>query len=116
MNMILPSSRLVIAAALWAGLFPARQVRVDDGKIDLDPKRFPESPYGFMTRVNTDGDDKDVWPWLGETPRQAKANSAGDVRFNLVKLEERRGLFEYVQTKGGVTEIAVWLKRSSTQP
>ena len=28
----------------------------DDGKIDRDPKAFPEAPYGFMTWVNTDGD------------------------------------------------------------
>jgi hypothetical protein len=39
----------------------------DDGKINLDPKRFPEAPYGFMTWVNTDGDfypgaDR-AWAW-----------------------------------------------------
>ena len=39
----------------------------DDGKIDLDPQRFPEAPYGFMTWVNTDGDfypgaDR-AWAW-----------------------------------------------------
>jgi len=39
----------------------------DDGKIDLDPKRFPEAPYGFMTWVNTDGEfypgaDR-AWAW-----------------------------------------------------
>ncbi len=39
----------------------------DDGTIDLDPQRFPEAPYGFMTWVNTDGDfypgaDR-AWAW-----------------------------------------------------
>ena len=39
----------------------------DDGKVGLDPKRFPEAPYGFMTWVNTDGDyyagaDR-AWAW-----------------------------------------------------
>ena len=39
----------------------------DDGVIGLDPKEFPEAPYGFMTWVNTDGDyypgaDK-AWAW-----------------------------------------------------
>jgi hypothetical protein len=28
----------------------------NDGTIGLDPKEFPESPYGFLTWVNTDGD------------------------------------------------------------
>ena len=39
----------------------------DDGKVDLDDKKFPESPYGLMTWVNTDGDyypDADTaWAW-----------------------------------------------------
>ena len=39
----------------------------DDGSVGLDPKQFPEAPYGFMTWVNTDGDyypgaDK-AWAW-----------------------------------------------------
>ena len=28
----------------------------NDGVVGLDPKEFPEAPYGFMTWVNTDGD------------------------------------------------------------
>lgn len=28
----------------------------NDGIINLDPNQFPESPYGYMTWVNTDGD------------------------------------------------------------
>jgi hypothetical protein len=39
----------------------------DDGTIPLDPKLFPEAPYGFMTWVNTAGDyypgaDR-AWAW-----------------------------------------------------
>lgn len=39
----------------------------DDGRIELDPEKFPEVPYGFMTWVNSDGDfypgaDKS-WAW-----------------------------------------------------
>lgn len=39
----------------------------DDGAIGLDPKDFPEAPYGYMTWVNTDGDyfpgaDR-AWAW-----------------------------------------------------
>jgi CubicO group peptidase (beta-lactamase class C family) len=39
----------------------------DDGVIGLDPKEFPEAPYGYMTWVNTDGDyypgaDR-AWAW-----------------------------------------------------
>jgi len=31
----------------------------NDGKIDLSPQEFPESPYGFLTWVNT---DRDLFP------------------------------------------------------
>ncbi|MDO8542763.1 MAG: hypothetical protein Q7S40_20165 [Opitutaceae bacterium] len=39
----------------------------DDGIIGLDPQKFPEVPYGYMTWVNTDGDyfpgaDR-AWAW-----------------------------------------------------
>jgi len=39
----------------------------DDGKVNLDPKEFPEVPYGFLTWVNTDGDfypgADTAWAW-----------------------------------------------------
>jgi CubicO group peptidase (beta-lactamase class C family) len=39
----------------------------DDGRVGLDPKAFPEAPYGFMTWVNTDGDyypgADTAWAW-----------------------------------------------------
>jgi CubicO group peptidase (beta-lactamase class C family) len=43
----------------------------DDGRVGLDPKRFPEAPYGFMTWVNIDGDyypgaDR-AWAWAAGT-------------------------------------------------
>jgi hypothetical protein len=65
---------LVLARGSWNGkqLIPAsfieqletKQTRgakvnyngPDDGRVGLDPKQFPEAPYGFMTWVNTDGD------------------------------------------------------------
>ena len=39
----------------------------------------------YMMTNNIDGDDKDVWPWLGLTPREAKVNSAGNVRFDVAR-------------------------------
>lgn len=39
----------------------------EDGRIALDPKKFPEAPYGFMTWVNTDGrfypQASKAWAW-----------------------------------------------------
>lgn len=61
----------------------------------------------YMMTHNVDGDDKDVWPWLGQTPRAAKANSAGDVRFDVARLEQWRQLFEYMQTKGVVVYLVL---------
>jgi CubicO group peptidase (beta-lactamase class C family) len=67
-------SLLVVARGRWNGrqLIPERFVKElekkqtygmlvnyqgpNDGKIGLDPKKFREVPYGFMTWVNTDGD------------------------------------------------------------
>jgi hypothetical protein len=61
----------------------------------------------YIMTHNIDGDDKDVWPWLGETPRQAKANGTGSVRFDLARLEQWRELFEYMQTRGVVTYLVL---------
>jgi CubicO group peptidase (beta-lactamase class C family) len=39
----------------------------DDGRVGLDPKAFPEAPYGYMTWVNTSGDyypgADTAWAW-----------------------------------------------------
>ena len=56
----------------------------------------------YIMTHNVGGDDRDVWPWLGETPQQAMANGGRDVRFDVAKLAQWRKLFEYMQTKGVV--------------
>ena len=61
----------------------------------------------YIMTNNIDGDDKDVWPWLGETPREAKVNSAGNVRFDVARLEQWRELFETMQAKGVVTYLVL---------
>ncbi len=59
----------------------------------------------YIMSHNLDGDDKDVWPWLGATDKEAKAHSVGDVRFDVAKLAEWREIFEYMQQRG----VAVYL-------
>jgi len=61
----------------------------------------------YIMTHNVDGDDKDVWPWLGRTPREAKANGTGNVRFDVAKLDEWRELFEHMQTKGVVPYLVL---------
>jgi hypothetical protein len=56
---------------------------------------------------NIGGDDKDVWPWLGASQREAMSNGVGEVRFDVVKLDEWRALFEYMQTKGVVLYLVL---------
>ncbi|MFB0551972.1 MAG: DUF5060 domain-containing protein [Phycisphaerae bacterium] len=56
---------------------------------------------------NIGGDDRDVWPWLGETPRQAMANGGRNVRFDVVKLAQWRELFEYMQSKGVIPYLVL---------
>ena len=61
----------------------------------------------YIMAHNIDGDGKDVWPWLGKTAREAKANAAGNIRFDVARLEEWHALFEYMQTKGVVTYLVL---------
>jgi hypothetical protein len=61
----------------------------------------------YIMSHNLDGDDKDVWPWLGPTAKEAKANSAGDVRFDVTKLRQWRELFEHVQQRGVVVYLVL---------
>jgi len=56
---------------------------------------------------NVGGDHRDVWPWLGETEAEAKANAGKDARFDVAKLEEWRQLFEHMQTKGVVPYLVL---------
>jgi hypothetical protein len=48
-----------------------------------------------------------VWPWLGHSGRYALANGAGDVRFDVAKLDEWRESFEYMQAKGVVPYLVL---------
>ncbi|MCP4261971.1 MAG: DUF5060 domain-containing protein [Planctomycetes bacterium] len=61
----------------------------------------------YIMTHNVGGDDRDVWPWLGETPRQAMANSRRNVRFDVAKLAQWRDLFEYMQSKGVVPYLVL---------
>jgi CubicO group peptidase (beta-lactamase class C family) len=56
----------------------------------------------YIMTHNLDGDDKDVWPWLGATAKEAKRNSGKDARFDIARLREWRELFEYMQRQGVV--------------
>ncbi len=56
----------------------------------------------YMMLHNIRGDNNDVWPWLGDTPEEARKHAGEDARFDLVRLEQWRELFEYMQSKGVV--------------
>jgi hypothetical protein len=58
----------------------------------------------YVITNNIDGDRKDTWPWLGDTPDEAKANSK---RFNLSKLQAWDDFFAYAQNKGIVLHIVL---------
>lgn len=59
----------------------------------------------YVMSHNIDGDDKDVWPWLGKTSREAQMNGAGAVRFDVAKLDVWRDIFEYMQRRGVVVYL-----------
>ncbi len=42
----------------------------------------------YLMTHNVNGDNNDVWPWLGATTTEAKANGGANARFDLAKLEE----------------------------
>jgi hypothetical protein len=71
--------------------------------VDYLAERGINSQY-LMTH-NIDGDDRDVWPWLGATATEAKTNGANSARFDVEKLEEWRDLFEHMQRRG----VAVYM-------
>lgn len=56
----------------------------------------------YVMTHNLGGDDKDVWPWLGKSAREARKNGGRDARFDVAKLEGWRKLFEHCQTQGVV--------------
>ena len=61
----------------------------------------------YIMTHNIGGDDRDVWPWLGNTARKAMANGGRDARFDVAKLAEWRELLEYMQTKGVVPYLVL---------
>ena len=61
----------------------------------------------YIMTHNVNGDDRDVWPWLGETERQAKANGGPNARFDVAKMAQWRELFEHMQNKGVVPYLVL---------
>jgi len=61
----------------------------------------------YIMTHNLDGDDKDVWPWLGDTQSGAKANGGDNARFDVAKLAQWRELFEHMQNKGVVPYLVL---------
>jgi hypothetical protein len=61
----------------------------------------------YIMTHNIDGDDRDVWPWLGDTERRAKANGGENARFDVAKLAQWRELFEHMQDKGVVPYLVL---------
>ncbi len=61
----------------------------------------------YMMTHNIGGDDKDVWPWLGEIAREAMSNAGKNARFDVAKLDEWRQLFEHMQAKGVVPYLVL---------
>jgi len=61
----------------------------------------------YIMTHNINGDDRDVWPWLGDTEGRAKANGGADARFDVAKLAQWRELFEHMQNKGVVPYLVL---------
>ena len=61
----------------------------------------------YIMTHNINGDNKDVWPWLGGTSTEAKTNAGASARFDVAKLEEWRLLFEFMQEKGVVPYLVL---------
>ncbi len=56
----------------------------------------------YVITNNIDGDRNDTWPWLGDTPEQAKANSD---RFDNAKLQQWEDFFTYAENRGIVLHL-----------
>ncbi len=61
----------------------------------------------YVMSHNIDGDDKDVWPWLGATAQEAKANGGANARFDVARLSQWRDVFEFMQRRGVVTYLVL---------
>jgi hypothetical protein len=73
--------------------------------VDYLAERGVNSLY-IMTH-NIGGDDKDVWPWLGATARQAMSRAGRNARFDVAKLDQWRRLFEHMQDRGVVPYLVL---------
>lgn len=56
----------------------------------------------YMMLHNVDGDGQNVWPWVGQTNGEAKAN---DEHFDIAKLAQWEDIFTYAQEKGIVLHL-----------
>lgn len=61
----------------------------------------------YIMSHNIGGDDKDVWPWLGQTSKDARSNGAASSRFDVAKLDEWRQIFEHMQQRGVVVYLVL---------
>ncbi|MHC4400623.1 MAG: DUF5060 domain-containing protein, partial [Planctomycetota bacterium] len=61
----------------------------------------------YVMTHNLQGDDNDVWPWLGQTPGEAKSNGGTGARFDVARLDGWRKLFEHMQTQGVVPYLVL---------
>ncbi len=68
--------------------------------IDYLAQRRVNSMY-IMTH-NIGGDDRDVWPWLGQSAAEAMANGGKHPRFDVTKLDQWQQLLEHMQDRGVV--------------
>jgi len=58
----------------------------------------------YMLLHNVGGDGRNVWPWVGGTEAEARANHE---RFDVAKLAEWETLFTYLQSKGIVLHLVL---------
>jgi len=58
----------------------------------------------YIMTQNIDGDGRDVWPWIGATEKEAKANHR---RFDPAKLRRWQDFFEYIQRRGIAIQIVL---------
>ncbi len=56
----------------------------------------------YIMTHNLDGDDSDVWPWVGDSTASAKVNGGRNARFDIKRLNEWYELFSHMQGTGVV--------------
>ncbi|MBN1854311.1 MAG: DUF5060 domain-containing protein [Pirellulales bacterium] len=73
--------------------------------VDFLAERGINSLY-IMTN-NVAGDERDVWPWLGQSAAEAISHAGKNARFDVAKLDQWQELFEYMQTKSVVPYLVL---------